>query len=325
MISILVAVYNAERYIRTCLASLAQQTYTAFEVLCVDDASTDTSAEIIAEYASRDPRFRLIRLPENKGQAAARNVALRHSHGEIITMVDADDWLATDALQSISDTFARFPLADCVLFRCILVSPDGTEEEYHGDKVEVLTGREASLLSFTWRIHGCYAARRALYEQYPFDTTCHLYSDDNTTRVHYYTSREVRQSEGRYYYYQHALSATHRLTTERMLYMTAADSLCRQLEALGCDDEMRSIAETQRWRVVVDSYFYYYKHRRQFSREDRAYCRAAIKQGLRHTDLTRVDKALTRKFGYMPLFKRWHLFRAEEECYFFLRRLLRRN
>ncbi len=322
-ISILVAAYNGGEYLRKCLDSLVCQTFSDFEAVCIDDASTDSSADIIAGYAARDSRFRLVRLTENGGHAKALNAGLPYCKGEFITFLDADDWYSADALQLLIDEFDGNPKADCVLFRCVMTGEDGSETAYKGVDFNTLTGREACILSFSWRVHGIYAARRELYERYPYDDTCRVYSDDNTTRVHYYISREVVQSGAVYYYLQHSASVSHKISTLRMLRITAADSMRRQLEALGCDGEMCALYETERWKIVVDCYYFYYKNRRLLTKEERNYCLKAIRAGWESVSFSLLDRRLRRRLGYVPMRGMWLLFRAEEEIYFFLRLLIK--
>ena len=75
-VSVLVAAYNAEKWLRQCLDSLLNQTMSDWIAVCADDASTDSTPEILAEYASRDSRIRYVRLQTNSGIAKARNAAL---------------------------------------------------------------------------------------------------------------------------------------------------------------------------------------------------------------------------------------------------------
>lgn len=91
-ISVIVPVYNAEKYLKTCLDSLISQTYTNFEVLCVDDGSTDHSLDILRFYEKKDNRIKVF-IQENAGPAAARNKALQYASGNYISFVDADDYL----------------------------------------------------------------------------------------------------------------------------------------------------------------------------------------------------------------------------------------
>lgn len=100
MISIVVPVYNAKASLRKCLDSLAQQTYTDFEVLLINDGSTDKSPEICREYGERDSRFRLI-TQENAGPAAARNTGMELAAGKYVTFVDSDDYVEPDMLEAL--------------------------------------------------------------------------------------------------------------------------------------------------------------------------------------------------------------------------------
>lgn len=99
MTSIIVPIYNAAAYLRQCLDSLQAQTITDWEAILVDDASTDTSAEIAAEYAKKDTRFSLLRQPQNQGQSAARNRGLAQARGEYVAFLDSDDWWDQDYLE----------------------------------------------------------------------------------------------------------------------------------------------------------------------------------------------------------------------------------
>ena len=92
MISIILPIYNTEDYLNKCLDSIVLQTYQDWELIAVDDGSTDKSGEILDEYAARDSRIHVIH-QENGGESHARNVALRIAKGEYIAFVDCDDWL----------------------------------------------------------------------------------------------------------------------------------------------------------------------------------------------------------------------------------------
>lgn len=89
-ISVIVPVYNGEKYLRECLDSVANQTLREIEVLCVDDGSTDGSAAILKEYAEKDVRFQCIS-QKNLGVSAARNRAIKQARGNFITFMDCDD------------------------------------------------------------------------------------------------------------------------------------------------------------------------------------------------------------------------------------------
>lgn len=99
-ISVIVPVYNAEKYIRETLDSLKAQTMGDIEILMVDDGSQDGSPAICDEYANSDARFRVIH-QSNGGVSVARNRGIRETEGEWITFVDADDQLTPEALERL--------------------------------------------------------------------------------------------------------------------------------------------------------------------------------------------------------------------------------
>ena len=103
LISVIVPVYNAEKYLRTCLDSIVNQTYKNLEIILVDDGSTDGSGAICDEYADKDVRIKVIH-STNKGVTAARINAFKTSSGDYITFVDADDFLDCNMFKKMLDT-----------------------------------------------------------------------------------------------------------------------------------------------------------------------------------------------------------------------------
>ena len=92
LISIIVPIYNVEKYLRMCLDSIEHQTYSNIEVLLINDGSPDSSGEICQEYVARDSRFRYFE-KENGGLSDARNYGIERSNGKYLTFIDSDDWV----------------------------------------------------------------------------------------------------------------------------------------------------------------------------------------------------------------------------------------
>ena len=101
LISIIVPVYNGEKYLRPCLDSIRSQTYHNWETILVDDGSKDNSGSICDEYANKDKRFVVVH-KQNEGVAQARITGFENSKGDLITFVDADDILEQDCLEKLS-------------------------------------------------------------------------------------------------------------------------------------------------------------------------------------------------------------------------------
>lgn len=95
MISIIVPIYNAEQYLKSCIGSLLRQTEKDLQIILVDDESTDGSYAIAESFAAKDPRILLLQ-QSHAGQSAARNLGLQHAKGEFIAFVDADDAIEPD-------------------------------------------------------------------------------------------------------------------------------------------------------------------------------------------------------------------------------------
>ena len=125
-ISVIIPLYNAEAYIKDCLDSLVAQTFSDFEVIIIDDGSTDGGARIAASFASSDNRFKLIGQP-NKGPSEARNTGLKIMRGDYVTFIDSDDCVAPNFLETLF-FIAQLHKADiaCCSFQNI-------DEEYKAD------------------------------------------------------------------------------------------------------------------------------------------------------------------------------------------------
>ena len=268
-VAILVAAYNAAATLPRCLDSLCSQTLTAIEILCVDDCSTDDTLSILRRRASLDSRIHVLQTAVNSGQAVARNLALEHVHAPYVCMVDADDWLSPDALEQAVTIFRQHPQTDCCVFRLMLHhASDGSEHDYglpqRLAQGQALTGEEAFELCLdSWKLHGLYLTRTRLHRQYPFDTATRLYSDDNSSRLHYLHSREVRACEGTYYYYRHedAMTDETRFNIRRFDMMEANLSLLITLKKENVRPKLIRRYEGSRWMTFIYCFRLYLTHR----------------------------------------------------------------
>ena len=321
-VTVLVAVYNTAHFLPECLDSLLGQTLTDFQVVCIDDCSTDDSLNVLRLYAARDPRIEVIALTENHGQAYARNQGLLTARGEYVCFLDSDDWLSPDALEQAVTVFQTHPHTDCVLFQVDIMHP--IVEHYPLPPFDVLTGKEAFRLSLDWQIHGVYMVRTALHQRFPYDDTCRSFSDDNTTRLHYINAREVRQCQGIYYYRQHEASTSHVISVRQFDRLRANESMKLQLEKMGSDDEVMCQWETTRMMTLVDCYLFYHCHTHDLTHSDRHHALSEMHRVWSTIDRHLLDPAKTHKFGYR-LMPGWWLFRMQEWAYFTLRGLLGKN
>lgn len=109
LISIVIPIYNAEKYLEECLNSIKNQTYKNFEVIMVNDGSKDDSETICMNFLRSDSRFRYLK-KENAGVSSARNVGLDNVEGDYITFIDADDWVDENYLELLIATVKKIIL-----------------------------------------------------------------------------------------------------------------------------------------------------------------------------------------------------------------------
>lgn len=178
-ISIIIPVYNAEKTIRRCLDSILASAYENYEVILIDDGSTDDSVLIISEYKKRNQRFKLI-AQSNSGPSAARNKGLEVANGDIISFVDSDDYVRDDYLEKLASTFKKEKV-DVVFFGFHRVNADGieltvheppnTQNEYYSTLIAL---SEADMFGYTW----IKAFRREILNEVRFDEEMRLFEDE---------------------------------------------------------------------------------------------------------------------------------------------------
>lgn len=106
LVSIIIPVYNVEQYLGQCLDSLLHQTYQHIEIIAIDDGSTDSSLQLLYEYASKDNRIHVL-TQSNSGPSAARNLGLSKCNGEYITFADSDDWAEATMIEKLVDAMEK--------------------------------------------------------------------------------------------------------------------------------------------------------------------------------------------------------------------------
>ena len=317
-VTVLVAAYNAEKYLEACLDSLAAQTLKDIQIVCIDDASTDSTLQILQRYAAKDSRIQILQRSENAGQAVARNMGIDVADGDYITMLDADDWLSADALEKAVDILDSDGETGSVLLRLVYVK--GTEETPYpmrSDKTE-WSGEEAFRLSLDWSIHGLYVSKAELFKRFPYDTSCRLYSDDNTTRMHYLYSGKVKACDGVYYYRQHGESMTNRVSALRLDLVEANTSMAHQLRESGQSREVLALFERERWVNLTGIIGIWLRNREI---QDKTEALERFRRAWKDTNKSLLPAGLKMKLGYIP-FHSFRLYFLQVQFYFLLRRLL---
>ena len=107
LVTVVVPIYNTEKYLRRCLDSIINQSYSNLEIILIDDGSIDNSSKICYEYSINDHRIKIIR-QKNAGVSVARNVGIRNATGQYITFVDSDDYIANDMVEILLHTIRKY-------------------------------------------------------------------------------------------------------------------------------------------------------------------------------------------------------------------------
>lgn len=227
MISVIVPVYNVETYLEECLDSIQNQTYTDFEVLLVNDGSTDGSQAICECYCQADKRFRLMN-QTNQGQSVARNTGVAASRGEFIAFVDSDDMILPNYLETLmhymSDNVdiveSQFSVHKkkflAEKFRDTKILFEGNSEE----AVKVVPNHLLSVNPVT-KLY-----RRAIVEAVPYLEGFIFEDIYSGVGMLKYIRKIVKIDYVGYYYRQHATSTMHRTFTPKNLdVFTVSDQL----------------------------------------------------------------------------------------------------
>lgn len=219
-ISCIIPVYNTEMYLGQCLDSILAQSFSDYEVLMVNDGSTDSSKEICAEYEKRDSRFRLID-KANGGVSSARNSGLCNSSGDYILFVDSDDYVDPDYFRTMLSLVdgREDALGSC----CVTLSVDGHDnpDSDDSDVVETYDFEDGSFAvffeRFGARIMGCLVyPRRLLQENHiAFDERLG-FNEDTLFNLHAYACcRSIIHTHRCLYTYRiNRLSATRKVYVE---------------------------------------------------------------------------------------------------------------
>lgn len=128
MISIIIPVYNIEKYLYFCLNSILMQSYPEFEVICIEDASTDKSLEILEYFSHKDSRIRIIKNDSNKGSSFCKNIGLDNAQGKYVLFLDGISWFSFDAFEILFENAEKDNL-DLVIFKNIVYNENNKEFE----------------------------------------------------------------------------------------------------------------------------------------------------------------------------------------------------
>lgn len=232
MISVIVPVYNVEPYLRRCIDSILAQTYTDFELILVDDGSTDNCGVICDEYAIKDSRIRVFH-QENAGVSAARNTGISAVRGDYIAFVDSDDWVVPTYLNRLYMQLIEHDADISVCGMQYFLSDTDLMDIKPHEKADsiITTGRDACLGIYRMDNTIQIVLWGKLYKRNLFNSICfpleRIHEDDATTPKVLYRAKKISVSSAPLYAYrQREGSIMHEEFTEKRFDVIYAVDSC---------------------------------------------------------------------------------------------------
>ena len=207
LISVIVPVYNVAPYLRQCLDTIINQTYTNIEIIIIASTSTDNSVEICEEYAKKDGRITLLH-SEPRGLSDARNRGIEASHGEYLSFIDSDDYIHPDFLSTLYRICSEY---DCDIAQCGYIRVDTNYNKIHSQPekdIETYSGREMCYNLYYGIPNGIanVVTWSKLYRQHLFSElrfpVGKIHEDEATTHQLFYTAEKVGVTTQTLYFYR---------------------------------------------------------------------------------------------------------------------------
>lgn len=255
-VTILMPVYNGSRYLQRSIGSLTAQTYTDWELVALDDESTDDSLSVLKQLAAADKRIKIMsKLNDGKGNTA-RNISImsKEAEGDYIFYMSQDDYLSADLLQNAVSR-AEETGAEIVIPDMLLANADGSTEQAKGsfapdgDYSTLLSGEEAFAACIDFSIHGFALIHRRLMFAADGDTS-YFDSDEYNTRVQYLHANKTAFCHGTFFYYQgNAEAMTKKFAPKQFQRLNTALMLGKKAEQEKMKKEV--MAKMRRWQMQV--------------------------------------------------------------------------
>ena len=224
LISIVMPVYNAAKFLDYSIPSVLSQTYQNIELVVVDDASTDNSYEIVLNYAQLDSRVKAYSIPFVDGAKATRDFAIMRAKGDWIVYVDADDMIESDLIEKLWKRHLETG-ADFVCSIMHFVEKNGASDSLtvpntSFDLNQVINGTEAMIRTLSYWEFGTAGAlihRENITNLYQSEDSL-LYNDECDSRIYLNNSKLVAFTDAAYYYIQHKNSSTNDKSVNALLF-----------------------------------------------------------------------------------------------------------
>lgn len=232
-VTIIIPVYNTEKYLPRCLKSVLNQTYQNLEIILVNDGSTDNSPSLIQDYSQKDSRIKILN-QKNQGLSAARNTGLKNATGEFITFVDSDDEIKPEMTENLLNALknANADIAACSFEESF---PNGKIKSFNQNCPKKVYDTENALKAMLKEIGFNVTATMKLFSKntlkgikFPVDK---LHEDVGTTYKAIFNAKKlVFIPENYYIYHHHNSSIINKFSNQKFDLITLTDQMCNDID-----------------------------------------------------------------------------------------------
>lgn len=243
-LSIIIPVFNGEKNISRCLDSLKNQTEKEFQLIIIDDGSTDNSWEIMQNYSSEFSNIKLIQTP-NRGVSSARNLGIAEAEGEYLTFLDCDDWIEKNTIENY---YSDLENNDLLIYNFIT---DNDPYEIKEKKIEDLTKEKAQQLSLDSKVKGyvwnrIYKAQIIKDNHLSFNPDYAFCEDLNFNVKFTVYSEEIKYINQKYYHYENNEES-----------VTAQQFSKKKITALNAISDSITILDSENVKTAYQTHFYH--------------------------------------------------------------------
>lgn len=232
LISIIVPMYNEQENIKNCIETLKNQKNQNFDVIFIDDGSTDNTLRVVGDCLKLGVHFNYKIFEQvNKGAAQARKLGIENASTEFILFLDCDDSFSENMIDEVCKSYHDNPDVDIVMPEMLIENENGVWNKlcFYTSNNE-LDPTECIVNSLNgWRVHGCFAIRKKIieksyidYEKYNINNDNYINNDEVITRLNFFNSEKIIRVSSVYYYHCNFLSTTQKVNDNNYLMLRNA-------------------------------------------------------------------------------------------------------
>lgn len=309
-VTVIVPVYNTEKYLSQCIESILGQTYQNLEIFLINDSSTDGSLEILKKYEKKDTRITIIDLKQNVGQKSARNLAYEKSTKKYITNIDSDDFIEKDAIEETLKFLKENNLDISIYDMYYFYENSNKLKKQNNNKIKnntIMTGKEAFVASIDWQINSQGIYKKEIILKYLDDLNFYN-GDEVAVRRRFLNAKRVGLANKKYFYRQHENSYVNKVNVKVYQYLISNLNLREEIKKIS-DYEIKKKAlekfETTNMSMIINFFNRYLKEKRNFKSEERRVIEEIFNKSIDKIDKVKVFNCYIKNFKFFKCLKKF--------------------